>query len=444
MSAEEKLKLAILKILAKSKFKLFGCLIYKFDLQIIKESKFNDTGCETAYCFINPVNKKPSIHFYEDFVDKSINNVQQMIYVILHEMLHFIDGHLSKFRINGLDQHIYNLATDHDINTKLNEDIKGVLKGELETPSSNFVVKELVDSGYSLMEVYEWLMDKKSKISIKFRKHNEDKGEASEDRIDGDVADIYINDKYEGTINLDLNSPTSSEDGSSLSDELKSEIRSIINNLLNKQTGRGFTKGTIYEYLEKISALEIPWEILLENAIQTTMVKSNTNKTWKSIRKKYRHIGVTLPDTSKDAIMDNLYIVLDTSGSMSTLDLEKFMSLIIQSINYFKTIKIIQHDYSIQNILDLNRDNFEMEKENIFNVYGRGGTSHSYCFEYIENQFFNEDEKIGLIILCTDYGSDIEGIWDKFEFHKYIPVKVLCTVKGTVINPIVDDKPIYC
>ena len=444
MTADEKLRQAILKILAKSKFKLFGCLIYKFDLQIINESKIDgDHSPKTAYCFINPINKKPSIHFYREFIDSSISNVHQMIWVILHEMIHFIDGHLSKFRIEGRDQHMYNLAADHDINTKLDEDIKGVLKGELEAWSGKFVIDELIDKDYSLIEVYEWLMDKKSKIVLKFRKSSEGKDKADENRVDGDVADVYIDGKYKGSVNLDLTAD-SSGDGEAVADELKSEIRSIINNLLNKHTSKGIGKGKIYEYLEKISALEVPWNILLENAIQTTMIKSNTNKSWKNIRKKYRHIGVTLPDTSKDLIMDNLYIVLDTSGSMSTLELEKFMDLIIQSINYFKTIKIIQHDYGIQNILDLTRDNFEMEKENIFSIYGRGGTSHDDCFKYIEDQFFNEDEKIGLVILCTDYGSDIEQIWNNFEFHKFIPVKVLCTQKGANINPDVDSKAIYC
>jgi hypothetical protein len=174
------------------------------------------------------------------------------------------------------------------------------------------------------------------------------------------------------------------------------------------------------------------------------MSKSKSNKSWKNIRKKIRHLGLTLPDNSKEEIKDNLYVIQDTSGSMGTEEQQKFADLILQSINYFKTIKVIQHDHGIQNILELTRDNFELEKDNIFKIYGRGGTSHKECFDYIEHMFFDEDERISLVILATDYYSDVENIWNSYDFHNHIPIKVLCTEKGVQIAGYVDKSPIYC
>jgi len=448
MTAHEKLHLAVLKILTRSTLKLFGCLIYKFDIRILQIQNNN----MTAHCFFDPVIKKPVIEFSERFINEDLKDVGETIYVLLHEMLHIIDGHNSRSRYINKNEKIFCLACDHDINCKIDRDIYNKETGFKEIiniPNHRFVIKDLVYQDVTLYEAYEYLMNMRN--NIKFEPFFEDG--STGDPINGEEieklekspagANVYINEKYQGKIYFDIK-PEEPGVGESYSDELKAEIRSIINNILSKGQYKGCNKGAIAEFLNKISELKIPWEILLENVIQTTRIKSNTNKSWKNIRKKFRHLNVKLPDSSKDDINDILYVLLDTSGSMSTLDQEKFANLILQSINYFKSIKVIQHDYIIQNILELTRDTFENQKEEIFKIYGRGGTSHGECFRYVENQFFEEDEKIGLIILATDYQSDIEHIWNNFNFHKFIPVKVLCTGKDIVISPMVDNKPIYC
>lgn len=475
LDAQEKLRIAILKILAKTDLKLFGCLIYKFDLRIVE-------GEETAYCYIDRVSKKPNINFCRSFVDIKLPKTTDVVFVILHEMLHFIDGHCSQYRVRNLDRKIYNLAADHVINCMLRHDSNNSLKGAITLPDWVFTVKELEDQDVTLMEVYEYLMNKQQKVEFRIRmpgtpppqKQNGQgdpsdqgqKGEGGDETQSGQgqgqepaeagdtgtLVDVYIDGKYQGTVPFDIggkdpnasgNDPSDTLNDSALSDELKSEIRSIINNVL-KGKSKGNGSGKVMEYLEEVTKLEVPWDVLLENTIQTTRVKSNNNKSWKSIRKKYRHLGVTLPDNSKELVQDNLYIIQDTSGSMGTEEQQKFADLIQQSINYFKAIKVIQHDYDIQNILELDRDNFELQKHKIFEIYGRGGTSHKPSFDYIEDQFFNEDEAIGLIVLCTDYESDVERIWNSYDFHKFVPVKVLCTEKRSIISRDVDDKPIYC
>jgi len=423
MTAEEKIHLAVLKILNRSSLKLFGCLIYKFELIILDEPG-------TAMCSINQQTKKPVITFFRKFIDKEIENVEGMIYLILHEIIHFVDGHLNKCRIDNKDPRIFNLAADHIINTMLDNDCSnlGALKGIIIPPSNRFIIPELINTpNLTLMEAYEYLMNNIKRISF--------------EEFDG-MVNVYIDNEYKGKISLDLPEKGSEAEGSEeLSTELKSEIRAIINNIIKQQ--KGAHSGKIFEFLKNISKLEISWDILLENVIQTSLIKSNNNRSWKNIKKKIRHLGIKIPNNSKEVIMDNLYIIIDTSGSMSNIDQGKFVNLIIQSINFFKHIVIIQHDVKIQNILNVDRENFEYYKEEIFKIYGRGGTSHLPVFKYIENMFFEEEEKIGLIILATDYESDIDIYWNNFEFHKFIPVKVLCNSKKK-ISKMVDPKPIYC
>lgn len=448
MTAHEKLHLAILKILARSNLKLFGCLIYKFDIRIIQ----TQNESMTAHCFFDSVAKKPVMEFSERFMNEDIKDVGEAIYVIIHEMLHIIDGHNSRSRYINKNEKIFGLACDHDVNCKIDKDINNTETGFKEiinAPSHRFFIRDLVNQDLTVYEIYEYLMNIRN--NIKFEPFFED-GTTGE-QIDGEEieklekppvgANVHINEKYQGKIYFDLK-PEAEGVGEACSDELKAEVRSIINNILSKGQYKGCNKGAIAEFLNKISELKIPWEILLENVIQTTRVKSNTNKSWKNIRKKFRHLNVKLPDSSKDVIKDSLYVLLDTSGSMSTLDQEKFANLILQSINYFKSIKVIQHDYTVQNVLELTRDTFENQKDEIFKIYGRGGTSHIDCFKYVEQQFFEEDEAIGLIILATDYQSDIEHIWNDFNFHKFIPVKVLCTSANEKISSMVDTRPVYC
>lgn len=427
LSAEEKVRRAILKILARNKLKLFGCIIYKFDIKLIEDPEL------TACCYVDIQTRKPVIAINKNFIDKDIPTVEEAIYLILHEMIHFIDGHNSKIRTENKDPQIFNLAADHIINSMLDEDAKSELNGLIKSPTHRFLVKELIGQDLTLMEVYEWLVNNYQFIRI---------------QINGDgTADVTIKGKNQGTITLDLNQP--GENGSAgdkesgeVEKELKAEIRSIIDNVLSQKI-KGTGSSKLYEYIDKLTKVEVPWEVILENAIHTTLAKSNTNRSWKNIHKRYRSLGITLPTYANDTVLDKLYVFQDTSGSMSTEDQRKFVDILFQSINFFHSIIILQHDSKIVSTLELNRENFEQQKEEVFKIHGRGGTSHIECFQHVENVFFDEDERIGIILALTDYYSDIEYLWDKFEFHKYIPFKVICTEKNIKIAPHVDPKPIY-
>jgi predicted metal-dependent peptidase len=415
----ELLRQAILKILFKSRLRIFGCLIYKFDIKLS-----NDEKIKTAICTIDKINKKPVIIFNNSFIENNLPKVENVVYVLLHEMLHFIDGHLSNIRCHEKHDKIFNIAADHIINTML--DAEAEQNNALIAPNEILRLEEFKGKTPTLMEVYEWLMENKKFYDIK---HNPQT----------DLYDVYENGKYIGSFSDDIES-NDIELSKEISEELRAEIRSALKHTKN----RANSTSDLFKYIENLVEIKIPWNVILENDIQKTRVKSNVNKSWKSLRKKLLHLNVTLPSSSTEEIQDNLYIVQDTSGSLwnNTEEQNKFLNLIMQSVNYFKTVKVIQHDTEIKSILDIDRNSFESIKHKIFEMHGGGGTSHNDVFSYIETKYFEEQEEIGIIVMATDYYSDIESIWNNFEFHNFVPIKILCT-SDSQISKEVDSKPIY-
>ena len=434
MNSTEKFHVALAKIMTRSALRLFGCMIYKFDIKLMDDIEGQTP--KTACCYINRSTKKPTILFYKQYINTL--TVPELMFDILHEMVHFIDGHLNPVRIEKKDFEIFNLAADHIINSMLEEDSHGALKDYISAPShTHFQVPFFIGKKCTLNEVYEWLMNNIKRINITI---NGQTGQGN----------VTIDGKNVGNINLDLsNDPNAqqdsgnSQDNENLTNELKDELRSIINNVLEQNSSRGSGNSKIYEYIKEITKLEIPWTMLLENAIESTLSKSNQNLSWRQPRKRLRVYNIILPDKDKEFTLDALYVLQDTSGSVSTKNQEKFVNIIEQSINFFSKVIVIQHENNISNILELDKESFQLNRDKIFEIYGRGGTSHKDCFNYIENKFFEDDEKIALIIILSDFESDIIEIWNNYKFHEYINIKVLCTISNKVIANYVDNTPIY-
>jgi predicted metal-dependent peptidase len=426
MDAKQKINRMFETIILRTKLNLFAAITYKFKIELVKENKHR------ACCFIDPATKKPIIQYREDFVEEQ--EIPQLIYVHLHEIIHFIDGHLSECRYGGKHFETFILACDHVINYMLDKDANdpNALKNIIKAPNDIFRVPALLDKEYTVMEVYEWLMDRTTFIKITPNSNG-----SSSVEIEGKNCGNVIFD-------LDPNGEGKSSDQQvqkQVSDELKSELRALINNVIEKSNSKGNVSGKLYEYIKKITEIVVPWYVLLEKAVQTVVTKSD-HRSWKNLNKRLRVHNVLIPSHSNEEELDCLYVLQDVSGSVGTADQEKFMSFLLQSINYFKKIVILQHDCELKSKLVLTRQDFESQKEEIFKLKGRGGTSHICVFDEIEYDMFEENVKIGLIVILSDFESNIESIWDKYEFHKEVPIKVLCTSKYQ-IPTYVDDKPIF-
>jgi len=419
-----KIKMASSKIMISSFTKIIGVALYRFRLQI--DDAHSVLGNQGLACVCWRKEKEdfkivPNIWFSPLIHTWSIKEIS---FVMVHEIMHVLDRHHS--RMGSRDPRIWNLACDHVINRRAKQDIENG-NTQLEIPSCVFLIEEWMDKDLTAEEVYDMLLDEaeKNKLII------EVDGDGESGDGEGKIRVKYKGKEY--TLDPDLDQKDGEGNDSEIEGEVK-DIKSIIRGALEtdafKQLGRGDKKGGITEYLESIVEIKIPWEQLLEKAIHKLIPVKSDNRSWRVINKRMRSHGFTLPYNDTDDVNEsNLYIVVDNSGSISNKDLATFASIIINSSGFFNNVIVFKHDVEVQEIIEFDKGQGIEDIKEVIKGVGRGGTSHTPVFEEIENRVTtNEDtDDVGLILMLTDYDSNIEDIWDNYEWTKEIPVKIILT-----------------
>lgn len=456
MDVVEKLKIATLRILNMNNLRLFGCMFYNFNVSLsngknlIEESikrvesedpKLVDLVRDalesflTAYVFID--DGKPHIVLYDSFIEKK--SPEELTFVLLHEILHFLKG--DTYRGMGKDQTLYNLAADHVINTSLIKDINDNKLKKVEDPGDGFTIPRLKDKNMSTEEVYEYLKSKAkvnpvSKLSIPSMGGQ---GETDGRPTNVNISNIEIDGKHTVQIeDIEQNSNESQvAQEKQITESLKSEARALMN---QEQIGKGMASGSLKDLITKIIEVEIPWEKLLERALLTKIVPDADNRIWTNPLKRLRAHGHVLPGrgTSKKASV--AVICIDTSGSISQKNLQQFSSIVLQAFSKFDELWVMKHDVRIHENVRIKTS--EATADDIISSYnGRGGTSHKYVFKEIQKSFELKKQDIGIVILLTDFDSDVERIWPKHTWTKRIPVSVVLT-RNRKIPSIVDPHPV--
>ena len=359
--------------------RFFGYLFYKFDLNI-------SNSIETAT--VSVIKNKPTITLSEKFIE--LNTPEQLVFVIIHEIMHYISGHLKR-SINK-DHKIFNIAADHCINDKLIQDYNNKIFGNyVKLPNDYIHLEEFKFENSTVEEIYDKLLT----MSIPENK----------------MEDIVEN----------------SQDV----DDIQAEIRSIIEgDIIRLQNSDKSSK--LIEYIKQLINVELPWNFILDQCIKNTMTQNNDKTTWKSINKIYKAIGYTLPGQDFELNYNELYIVIDTSGSISKEDLECFYSTIDQSLMFFEKIVVFQHDTEINSIKEF--DKYELNI-NELKIIGRGGTSHRDVFDEIDKRVQNGND-IDLILVLSDLYSDInEYFLEKYPWIKEIPIKYICNTNHNTSVP---------
>lgn len=458
MDVNEKLKIAILRILNMNNLRLFGCMFYNFivsieesndiikqslenlditdpDLKIEMEESFKDFL--TASIFID--DSKPHIIIYDSFIKEK--SVEELTFVILHEILHFLKG--DTYRGTNKDQTIYNLAADHIINNSLIKDINDNKLQKVAEPKDRFLIDKIKQRNMSTEEVYDYLLNTvkinplgNSSVKI-FPKSGgeEDAGKA----ININISEIEIDNKKSIHIE-DINSSKSETENleqKQTTESLKSEARALMN---QESISKGMATGSLKDLITKIIEVEIPWEKLLERALLTKIVPDHDNRIWTNPRKRLRAHGYVFPGrgTSKKASI--AAICIDTSGSISKKDLKKFSSIIIQSFSKFDELWILKHDIKIHQNIRIKTSDVDAS-DIISKYYGRGGTSHKYIFKEIQKSFEKKKEDIGIVIILTDFESDIEHMWARYSWTRRIPVSVVLT-RNNPVPKYIDPHPV--
>lgn len=480
---KEKLRIAFMKIMNCKQIKLFGALLYKFETAIIDDPNMS------AVVFFNPKTKKPNIVFGRELVKKQ--RTHQLVFIMLHEMLHFINNHHRRGTM--YDRVISNLAADHVVNEVLLKDLGGIeieLDNGSKTTTSNsigevcevitdpkpFIIEELMGKrGVTFESAYEWLMKNKVQYIAISPSPCGNCGDSGKDSKEGDGKckqcpgkggqggktkyKVKVPGQAEQEFTPDIDDGDGSGDddqtgeeekqqqqaAQKTSDELKNDLRSIINGIKDSTLTRGMEGSRLLEYFKELTKVKIPWDELVEIAIKNNVIPSMENRSWKNPQKRLRTYNIVLPGQGVETKASTMVVVIDTSGSVGSDDLKKFISICNDSLMHFDRLIGIQHDHDIKKVTIVEKDDTERGLDDLAHIVGRGGTSHDEVFEYIEKELWHEDEEVGLVIMLTDYCSDVEENWvsGKYNWINEYPVKIVLNHdNSSMVSSIVDATPI--
>ena len=178
--------------------------------------------------------------------------------------------------------------------------------------------------------------------------------------------------------------------------DLKADIEQMATQAAEEAAKKqGTIPGQLQELIDKIRAPKVDWKEVLENTLRGN---NPDDQTWaRPNRKMLSAYDLYMPSPQYHG-MGNIVVGLDTSGSVSSRELEAFLAELnsISESAAFETITILYNDSGVSSAKTF------MPGDNIteLHVTGRGGTCFKPVFEYVEKQDLEIDQMI--------YFSDME------------------------------------
>lgn len=313
------------------------------------------------------VDCKGNLYYNSDFIDKLSND--EIKTLLCHEVLHIALLHLT--RLNNRDKKVWNIATDIIINNTLRNNNfifdKG-LSGGLIPNSNNIKINDFRIDNLDKMfseEVYNILIEK--------LKENE------QEKNSGFDEHLY------------------SDDDNEINEEDKSKLEKEWKDKLAEASTYSQMKGNlpvgIDRYLDKLLNNKLNWRELLYKYITQELP---SRYTYSSPNRKSHALGVYLPKLIKEKV--NISIAVDTSGSISKDDLNKFISEVIGISKSFENIQVnlISMDTQVNNHYVIT--NGDVEEFLSSGLTGGGGTDFKEVYSYIDTEIPNTK----LLIFFTD------------------------------------------
>ena len=280
--------------------------------------------------------------------------------VYLHELLHM--ALLHNFRKGVRDHRIFNIAADIVINGMIENE------GKVKIPSFGIRNKDL--ENLSVEEIYEILIKKSQKFKDEF----------------SDL--IYDNSSInkEGADNLKDSNCKSEK-------EIRAYWKQAINDskLIAKSAGQKVYPGSFDRNLGEITEPEIDWKIKLWNFL----VKTPTD--YGDFDRRLISSGLYLENLEGESI--DVFCCIDTSGSISDHEINKFMAEVKGILNSYPNInfKLWYADHKCYGP-------YKIESlEKIPNPKGGGGTDFEPFFKAMKRHGSNNVEAVS-IYLTDGYG----------------------------------------
>lgn len=418
----KKIQNARIKLFKKSEgLSFFGACSYMFDWSI---HPMPGSYAEGYVLFDKESHKVEdgTIHINEDLVIKNDYTHIHLAYIICHELLHILGKH--GVRKGSREHHVWAAACDHVVERDLKQHANAVqpydgayhMFEELHNESKNCTVEY----------AYEWLQKQIQAGKIKVVLVPGD-GNGDMVEVTGpNGMKFMVSAQFGGVDNKQIKGDTLQ--AIQTNEKIVSEARALHQTLKAK----GDQSGSLTSLLDKILAVKIPWEVLLEKAIKTNVILKPDERSWKNPNKIWRPHGIILPGVTTSEDRDGTGIIIyctDSSGSMSDKELKKCSSVTEQSFQFFKEVWLYVHDTSVHQKKIFDKDEKHMFYHFLKNegYKGRGGTSHLDVFQKIQDEVWDNNglrDDLSMVICLTDGYSDIEKVITnkKLEWLKVTPV----------------------
>lgn len=375
---------------------------------ILKNSNEFVVSCKKLKLKLNNENElNPSEENFDKYKNCSedLENKQDLIVEDILDKEDIINN--FKTNINIQKREIKDLLLNYNKTEFSSENFLKELKGETKKVDSEFSeeiefnsnddVNNLINNikydledeylEYVLIEVYDRVDKKSYSIVYNVSKNNKNNKFIDENEEKGPI--IFL--KYKENLNQAFNS---------------------------SQNGNITSNG--FEYLDKFFKVSYPWDKILQDIINIRSIKTEEYSFCKPNIKKmnlYNSFNIPVSGQITKQIANVIIFAVDTSGSMSSNQIQKIANIIRSCYGKYSEIIILTHDTIITEEIIIKKTNTEKDIEQYLKSFkGRGGTSHKHVFEKIE-QYVKEKE-VSTIMFFTDYYSDVPTIYKNFNFIK--------------------------
>lgn len=413
----QKIKNCFLKLLNTKDLRFFGYLIYNIDIECVD---FNDKLINQqifSYLSYKSESEKFILEIDNTFINES--EIDEILYIIIQNILYM----LNYKNVSTPESEYINQS---EINNQLNEAIKNNELTNIKQP------KKINND--NVKNINKYLNNPIKSKRIELYKNSSENTENNKNKSVTIYYQINNKDNLPPIIKNEINS--------NLEQITKIQLNSNIL-LQQEHIRRGFKTSNFLEFLEKITQIKLNWEQILTKAILLNNRPSQINRSWTNPYKRFRAHNIIIPGPGTEKYLELLTIVTDVSGSISKENLKKFIGICHKSFDNFKKVWLIKHDSEIKfnQIIDIQ----DIDREKLINLnYTNGGTDHLPVFKLIEDKYLKREYKIGLILMLTDFESNIEEIFNKFTWTKKIPTIYLLTKKRVQIeNQIIKNNVIY-
>ena len=310
-----------------------------------------------------------SVIYAPSFVEKL--SVEQLMGLILHECMHIVYAHV--IRRGNRDPRIWNVAADHVINTDLK--------------SRKY---QLPEGGCCDMKYLGWDTEAVYDDIYEEEKAKQDKGQGTPHMSDllepdSDPSDGQGNKQKQQQGN-GSSAGQGDEDGGEIPQPSPEEIEAHVKEVLVQavQTAHlrkqaGSIPGQIERALDKLLKPILPWKTLLAKFLFSM---NKADYSWSRPNRRYINQGIILPSLHGESL-GQIDFAIDTSGSVSEADFNRFISEIAFVFERFKPdgVGVAQFDHILQ-ATDKVANLSEFKK---IQFKGGGGTNIKPVLDWFKN-----------------------------------------------------------